>query len=51
VLPVLGRELATARREAAKLRLENGRLKERVHKLEAKAFPRSSTAGSSRNGS
>jgi regulator of replication initiation timing len=34
VLPALGQELATARREAAKLRLENGRLKDRLHSLE-----------------
>jgi hypothetical protein len=36
VLPALGQELATARREAAKLRVENGRLKDRLHSLEAK---------------
>jgi hypothetical protein len=36
VLPALGQELATARREAAKLRLENGRLKDRLRSLEAK---------------
>jgi hypothetical protein len=36
VLPALGQELATARREAAKLRLENGKLKDRLHSLEAK---------------
>jgi hypothetical protein len=36
VLPALGQELATARREAAKLRVENGRLKDRLHNLEAK---------------
>jgi len=35
VLPALGQELATARREAAKLRVENGRLKDRLHRLEA----------------
>lgn len=34
VLPALGQELATARREAAKLRVENGRLKDRLHVLE-----------------
>lgn len=37
VLPALGQELATARREAAKLRVENGRLKDRLHSLEAKS--------------
>lgn len=36
VLPALGQELATARREAAKLRVENGRLKDRLQSLEAK---------------
>jgi hypothetical protein len=36
VLPALGQELATARREAAKLRVENGKLKDRLHSLEAK---------------
>ncbi|HEV3070673.1 MAG TPA: hypothetical protein VGY76_04510 [Solirubrobacteraceae bacterium] len=36
VLPALGQELATARREAAKLRVENGKLKDRLHRLEAK---------------
>lgn len=36
VLPALGQELATARREAAKLRVENGRLKDRLLSLEAK---------------
>lgn len=35
VLPALGQELATARREAAKLRVENGRLKDRLLSLEA----------------
>ena len=35
VLPALGQELASARREAAKLRVENGRLKERLQRLEA----------------
>jgi hypothetical protein len=34
VLPALGQELATARREAAKLRVENGRLKDRLQRLE-----------------
>jgi chromosome segregation ATPase len=36
VLPAMGQELATARREAAKLRIENGRLRDRLHSLEAK---------------
>jgi hypothetical protein len=46
VLPALGQELATARREAARLRIENGRLKDRLHSLEAKDRPR--RAGGSR---
>jgi hypothetical protein len=35
VLPALGQELATARREAAKLRVENGKLRDRLLSLEA----------------
>jgi hypothetical protein len=35
VLPALGEELATARREAAKLRIENSKLKNRLQSLEA----------------
>jgi regulator of replication initiation timing len=35
VLPALGQELAAARGEAAKLRLENDRLRHRLHGLEA----------------
>lgn len=34
ILPLLGEELATARREAARLRLENRRLSERMMELE-----------------
>lgn len=34
ILPVIGEELAVARREAARLRLENRRLLERVAELE-----------------
>lgn len=34
ILPVLGEELATARREAARLRVENRRLAERISTLE-----------------
>lgn len=34
ILPVIGEELAVARREAARLRLENRRLVERVSELE-----------------
>lgn len=34
ILPVLGEELATARREAARLRVENRKLAERASKLE-----------------
>jgi len=34
ILPVIGEELAVARREAARLRLENRRLVERVAELE-----------------
>jgi hypothetical protein len=37
VLPAMGQELATARREAAKLRIENGKLKDRLNRLEAKS--------------
>lgn len=37
VLPALGQELAAARREAAKLRIENGRLRDRLHSLEARS--------------
>jgi phage shock protein A len=35
VLPAMGQELAAARREAAKLRVENGRLRNRLKSLEA----------------
>jgi len=50
VLPALGQELATARREAAKLRIENGRLKDRLQRLEASGgLPASS--GIAKNGS
>ncbi len=50
VLPALGQELATARREAAKLRVENGRLKDRLQRLEASSgLPTSS--GIAKNGS
>jgi hypothetical protein len=35
VLPALGQELASARRETAKLRIENGKLKDRLQRLEA----------------
>ncbi len=38
VLPALGQELASARREAAKLRIENGRLKDRLSSLEARGM-------------
>lgn len=37
VLPALGQELATARRDAAKLRVENSRLKDRLQSLEGQA--------------
>jgi regulator of replication initiation timing len=57
VLPAMGQELASARREAAKLRVENGRLRDRLHRLEARASHRAngptrhSTASSSPTGS
>jgi hypothetical protein len=35
----MGQELASARREAAKLRVENGRLRDRLCGLEAKLAP------------
>jgi regulator of replication initiation timing len=44
VLPAMGQELATARREAAKLRIENGRLRDRLHSLEAKSPRNGATA-------
>jgi regulator of replication initiation timing len=35
VLPAMGQELAAARREAARLRVENGRLRARLDDVEA----------------
>jgi hypothetical protein len=48
VLPAMGMELATARREVAQLRLENRKLKDRLHCLEASLD--GATVGGSLNG-
>lgn len=50
VLPAMGQELATARREVAQLRVENRKLRDRLHSLEAGASLEGAATGGSRIG-
>jgi hypothetical protein len=46
IVPVFAEELATARRQAARLRLENGRLREQVRRLQPRHVDRFADGGS-----